>query len=537
MSSVRQAHALAYRTGNRRIRPGSNRSPLIPVALRCTTGRQCISPSRPACLLSPLAPSCARAPRCGGKSGSGAVEYSVSAQKNYDKGLKQLERKDWVAASKYFGFIKSRFPYSKYAVLAELRLADAEFGAEQYLEAIDSYRLFIKFHPTHEMVANGYAHVPDRRGVLQAAARRLLAVPAVVREGPVLDRGRGERAQELPRQVPGLAVPRQGQGDLVKVGKRLADHEWYVARYYWDRGKPMGTVLRLRRCSSATAASATTRRRCGCLGRAYVDGRHAGSRAHDLAGARQQVSRSTRARRRRPRPRSPSLAAASPLEARDAVYVDEHDRVEQLITLGREHYNARRVRARRSRSSPRRVRAARASPTSTTCSASSITRRAGSATPRRPSRARSRLNPRYTEAALNLGGDLQRSRQVRRGARGLHAGRRGARRPAATRSIRSRAASSPTCTPTSAPPTPASRCSTRPCASTTRRSTCAPTSPTCASGSATSIATWACSTPRSREFEQAKQLRPDYLPARIHLGVTLFSLGRKDEASPSGRTC
>src|SRR5665647_3583619 len=94
---------------------------------------------------------------CGGKSGSGAVEYSVSAQKNYEKGLKQLDAKDWVAASKYFGFIKSRFPYSKYAVLAELRLADAEFGAEQYLESIDSYRLFIKFHPTHEMVANGYA--------------------------------------------------------------------------------------------------------------------------------------------------------------------------------------------------------------------------------------------------------------------------------------------------------------------------------------------------------------------------------------------
>mgnify|MGYP006992488365 CR=1 FL=1 len=57
---------------------------------------------------------------CGGKTGTGAVEYSVSAQKNYEKGLAQLDAKDWVAASKYFGFIKSRFPYSKYAVLAEL---------------------------------------------------------------------------------------------------------------------------------------------------------------------------------------------------------------------------------------------------------------------------------------------------------------------------------------------------------------------------------------------------------------------------------
>src|SRR5690242_16906429 len=94
---------------------------------------------------------------CGSTSGSTSVNYSVSAAKNYDKGEKALARKDWIAASKYFSFIKSRFPYSKYAVLSELRLADAEFGAESYLEAIDSYRLFIKFHPTHREVASGYA--------------------------------------------------------------------------------------------------------------------------------------------------------------------------------------------------------------------------------------------------------------------------------------------------------------------------------------------------------------------------------------------
>src|SRR3954468_18797645 len=43
------------------------------------------------------------APACGGKSGgAGAVDYSVSAQRNYEKGLKELEDKDWLAASKYF---------------------------------------------------------------------------------------------------------------------------------------------------------------------------------------------------------------------------------------------------------------------------------------------------------------------------------------------------------------------------------------------------------------------------------------------------
>jgi tetratricopeptide (TPR) repeat protein len=32
------------------------------------------------------------------------------------------------------------------------------------------------------------------------------------------------------------------------------------------------------------------------------------------------------------------------------------------------------------------------------------------------------------------------------------------------------------------------------------------------------------------ELQHAAEQRPDYIPARIHLGVTLFSLGRKDDA-------
>jgi tetratricopeptide (TPR) repeat protein len=32
------------------------------------------------------------------------------------------------------------------------------------------------------------------------------------------------------------------------------------------------------------------------------------------------------------------------------------------------------------------------------------------------------------------------------------------------------------------------------------------------------------------EFEHVKKSKADYLPARIYLGVTLYSLGRRDEA-------
>ena len=150
---------------------------------------------------------------CGGKTGTARSTTRSPRRRTTRRASRSSTTRTGSRRRSTSAFIKSRFPYSKYAVLAELRLADAEFGAEQYLEAIDSYRLFIKFHPTHEMVANGYASFQIGEAYYKQLPRRLLVVPAVVREGSIVDRRRGERAQELPRQVSGLAVSRQGQGD------------------------------------------------------------------------------------------------------------------------------------------------------------------------------------------------------------------------------------------------------------------------------------------------------------------------------------
>ncbi|HWO18719.1 MAG TPA: outer membrane protein assembly factor BamD [Kofleriaceae bacterium] len=207
---------------------------------------------------------------CGGKTGASAVEYSVSAQKNYDKGLKELERKDWVAASKYFGFIKSRFPYSKYAVLAELRLADAEFGAEQYVEAIDSYRLFIKFHPTHEMVANGYASFKIGEAYYKQLPGDFWLFPPSYEKDQSSTEDAANELKSFLDKYPESPYRQKAKDILVKVGKRLADHEWYVARYYWDRGKPMGTVLRLRRLLERYRGVGYDEEALWLLGRAYV---------------------------------------------------------------------------------------------------------------------------------------------------------------------------------------------------------------------------------------------------------------------------
>ena len=208
---------------------------------------------------------------CGGaKSGGAAVEYSVSAQKNYEKGQKMLESKDWIAASKYFAFIKSRFPYSKYAVLAELRLADAEFGAEQFLESIDSYRLFAKFHPTNEMVANGYSTFRIGEAYYKQLPTDFWLFPPSYEKDESSTEDAANELKSFLDKYPDSPYREQAKEILVHVGKRLADHEWYVARYYWDRGKPMGTVLRLRRLLERYRGVGYDVEALWLLGRAYV---------------------------------------------------------------------------------------------------------------------------------------------------------------------------------------------------------------------------------------------------------------------------
>lgn len=221
-------------------------------------------------LASLLASSAMTAVACGGANPAANVEYAVSAERNYEKGMKALDANEWLAASKYFQYIRTRAQYSRFAVLAEVRLADAQFGAEAYIEAIEGYRVFAQLHPTHELVVNGY--VAFRIG--EAYAKQLSDESWIFPPSHEKDQGAVEDASEelsrfLKTYPTSPFVPR-AKTIIASVAKRLADHEWYVARYYWDRDHPMGTVLRLRRLIDQLPGLGYDEEAHWLLGRAYV---------------------------------------------------------------------------------------------------------------------------------------------------------------------------------------------------------------------------------------------------------------------------
>ena len=209
------------------------------------------------------------APSCAGSRSSGKVDYSVTAKKNYEKGETELGEKDWVAAAKYFSFIKARFPYSKYSVLAELRMADAEFGAGHHLQAIDGFKLFIKFHPTHTQVVNGYAAYRIGEAYLSLLPGGFWLLPPRYEKDQSATADAHRELSTFLKKYPNSPFVGKAKEALTKVNMRLAEHEMYVARFYWKRGKPMATVLRLRRLLKRHAGTDLDGDAMWLLGKAY----------------------------------------------------------------------------------------------------------------------------------------------------------------------------------------------------------------------------------------------------------------------------
>jgi outer membrane protein assembly factor BamD len=171
--------------------------------------------------------------------------FQPTAQGNYQKGLKELKSSNWEMASQYFRHVRSTFGFSKWATLSELGLADCDFGAGKYTEAIDDYKNFIKAHPGNDRVQDGYAAFKIGEAYFKQIPTDWFVVPPSYEkdQGPVNDALR-ELSAFIDQYGDSTYAPeaRKMVGNAVK---RLTDHELYVARFYLDQGHPYAAIGRL----------------------------------------------------------------------------------------------------------------------------------------------------------------------------------------------------------------------------------------------------------------------------------------------------
>ena len=167
------------------------------------------------------------------------------ADEVYAEGMRTLEGRrilgvyPWVnydAAIELFQSVIDNYPYSEYAVLAEIRIADAYYENERYEEALSYYRDFAELHPQNEKVPytilrSAQCHYNQVRSVEQDQTATRAALLELER---------------LIRNYPYAAETRTGEAMLRELRTRLARSEMRIGDFYLARSEYTSAAERYR---------------------------------------------------------------------------------------------------------------------------------------------------------------------------------------------------------------------------------------------------------------------------------------------------
>jgi outer membrane protein assembly factor BamD len=119
--------------------------------------------------------------------------------------------------------VKNKFPYSKYAVDAQLRIADVYFMQELYPEAASNYETFRDLHPKHERI--GYA-------MFRIAKSYFIDMPRNVARDLTSAQKCVDAYNDFLRRFPSAPEAAEANKDLESARSELADKELYIANFY-----------------------------------------------------------------------------------------------------------------------------------------------------------------------------------------------------------------------------------------------------------------------------------------------------------------
>ncbi len=206
---------------------------------------------------------------CGGESANRNLSYGDSAEAEYQAAYEDYEDGDCLDAEPAFRKVRREYPYSRYAALSELRIADCLLQEDKAPEAIAAYRRFVRNRPSHAEVP--YARFKISEAYFKQIPDEWLLSP------PAYERDQGatrEALRQLRRFI--LDFPDDERveeaNDMVRQClELLARHELYVADFYLERGHPEAAVLRLETLVNSYEGSGIEPEAMLLLGRVHLN--------------------------------------------------------------------------------------------------------------------------------------------------------------------------------------------------------------------------------------------------------------------------
>ena len=170
----------------------------------------------------------------------GDSTYLDTAEKNYAEGMRSKENKNYEQAVNYFEYVKNQFPYSKYAALADLAIADAYFASEQWLLAAESYQFFIQFHPKHEQV--GWATFQIANAYTKSIPKAYPLLPKPYEKDQSTTQSAVVAWDRFLRKFPEHEKTKEALEHRKTARSLLTDYEWAVAEFYERKKRSCGLL-------------------------------------------------------------------------------------------------------------------------------------------------------------------------------------------------------------------------------------------------------------------------------------------------------
>lgn len=161
-------------------------------------------------------------------------EEEKGASELMSDGTEAFEKGRYEEAKEAFQKLKDRYPYSKFAITAELKMADALYAKEDYDEAYEAYDEFERLHPKNPEIP----YVIYQKGMCQ-----FQQVKTIDREQSHTLKAK-EEFERLVGRFPNDEYAHKARRNIRGCLISLAEYEFYVANYYYKMGKYQAALVR-----------------------------------------------------------------------------------------------------------------------------------------------------------------------------------------------------------------------------------------------------------------------------------------------------
>ncbi len=180
----------------------------------------------------------------------------------YQQALALYNKRQYADAVMKFDSIRSSFPDSPpYTFLAELKVADCFFHTGSFVEAAAAYEEFRKIHPTYEDITYVQYQIGNCYYSLMLSADR----------DPTYTQKALTAFEYLVANYPPSMFTEKGKEKVQICRQRLADHQFVIAEYYYNKRKYVGAASRFEALLERYPKVKGEDRTLLLLGKSYVE--------------------------------------------------------------------------------------------------------------------------------------------------------------------------------------------------------------------------------------------------------------------------